>query len=272
MARQTMTWLIKELRRKVYDIYPQELDSNSYYMGNVIRLECAFSDFSGNVATVGGSARVDIWDANNVQRVTGALATWAGTTGKYYYDYQTPVSGVEGIWRFQYTATQTGNILRHAQEFVLRRIQRIWSDDELQNYLDRHRVWVEREQLAHSVDMKRYFSSYRNFDEVTLYLDSYSSYTTVPMEANLVDGSFVFSTAQAGYLYLSGWSYNIYLAAAECLEELAGDPSRAFSWSRGGVTQQTHKPLELAQYYRQFALANSRSQTRLLNKIYFNAR
>ena len=137
----------------------------------------------------------------------------------------------------------------------------VWTDDELQSYLDMHRVHVRREFLAKDVDEKVYYSRFGMFEDNFILWDgkfagatevSSSSYT-----ANLVDGTFVFSISQNGNYYLDGESYNIHGAIAECLEELAMDPNKSREWSRGGVKYKHYDYMEMARYHRNLAGARA---------------
>jgi len=248
-----MAWIIRELRRKVYDVGPEDFESGVQYAGDTIRLRCTYYDLASTL-TNPTLPRISIWDSGGSLIVTSATTTATGSTGVQRYDYTIPTAGPEGVWRAQFTGKIGTVSSAYTEEFAVRITQRIWSDDLLQNYLDRHRVAIgvpTRELLRHDVSKKRYVSKFDNFEWASLYDDSLSSASEVTPDAeNLVVGEWSFDTAQSGDLYLEGHSYSILLAASEALEELAGDPSRSYQWTHGSVTQKSQDPLQLAQYYR----------------------
>ena len=115
----------------------------------------------------------------------------------------------------------------------------IWTDDQLQNFLDMHRVHVRRELLMKDVDETLYYSKFGMFEDDIALWDSHSGNATeAPVSsytANLIDGVFTFAEDQDADYYLDGKSYNLHATMAECLEQLAMDPDKAREWSRGGV-------------------------------------
>ena len=139
----------------------------------------------------------------------------------------------------------------------------VWTDDQLQNYLDMHRVHVRREPLQKEADERVYYSKFGMFeDDVTLWNGDSSSATEISSSnytANLVDGTFTFAEDQDDDYYLDGKSYNIHGSIAECLEQLAMDPNKAQQWSRGGVRYTHYDLLEMAKYHR--SLSGARSAT-----------
>jgi len=266
-SRTAMGWIIRELRRKVYDVGPEDLDDDIVYPGDSIRLNASFYNLASTLVSP-TTPLVKIWNSEDTVRVTAATTTNTGT-GLERYDYQLATDAVSGVWRAQFQGTVSSLISRYTKEFEVRKTQRIWTNDELENYLDRHRVFVggneTREKLTFNVGKTRYSSTFDTFEWATIYSGSTSTGTATPDSSNLVAGEFVFTAAQSTELFLEGHSYNILLAAAECLEELAADPSRAYQWSRGGVSQRSQNPFELAQAYRNLG---SGMQSILFNKTY----
>ena len=140
----------------------------------------------------------------------------------------------------------------------------IWTDDQLQNYLDMHRVHIRREKLEKDIQKENFYSSYQALEaDAALYSgdDSDSSEVT-PTSSNLVDGTFTFSTAQESDLYLDAKSYDINGAIAECLDELVTDVSRAKSWSRGGVKFTHYDLMALSKHFRSLSAPQSRKARR----------
>ncbi len=130
----------------------------------------------------------------------------------------------------------------------------IWSDDELQNYLDMHCIHVIREPLAYALDQKLYYSKFVMLEaDVSLWDSDLPEAMEIPNSAyisNFVNGTFKFSQSQSGRYYMDAKSYNIHGAIAECLEQLAMDQNRAKAWNRGSVEFTHYDLLEMSRYHR----------------------
>ena len=253
MARSAMTWIINELRRKVHDIGVESLDDDITYAGDTYKLSQQFKTLASVAATV-ANAKITILSPNGANVVSSVSCSISTLKSMVYYNFATSTGITEGVYLAEFEGSVGAVKRRYPYEFEVRKTQRIWSNDELQNYLDKHRIFIGspiREELASDLNYKRYLSRYDTFEWATLYNTQDTSGTAVtPTSSNLVAGEFGFTTSQSTTLYLEGHAYDIYVAAAECLEELAGDPSRARQWSRGGVSHTSQDPLKLAQYYR----------------------
>ena len=142
----------------------------------------------------------------------------------------------------------------------------IWTDDQLENYLDMHRVHVRRELLTKDVDERVYCSKFGMFEDDVILWDSDSANATqVPSgnyTANLVDGRFAFTEEQDRDYYLDGRSYNLHGAISECLDQLVMDPNKAAKWSRGSVRYEHYSLVELAKYHRSLAGARGTMMVR----------
>lgn len=130
----------------------------------------------------------------------------------------------------------------------------IWSDDELQNYLDMHSTHVIREPLAYAPDQKLYYSTFGMLEaDASLWDSNLPGAMEIPNSiytSNFVDGTFRFAESQSGRYYMDAKSYNIHGAIAECLEQLATDPNRAKAWNRGSVEFTHYDLLEMSRYHR----------------------
>jgi hypothetical protein len=130
----------------------------------------------------------------------------------------------------------------------------IWTDDELQNYLDMYRVHVIRELLVYDPDEQVYYSNFGLLEsDVSLWDGKQSDSNEIPNSnyaVNLVDGTFKFVDSQDDIYYLDAKSYNIHGAIAECLEQLAMDQNRAKAWNRGSVAYTHYDLMEMAKYHR----------------------
>ena len=254
-ARSSMAWLIGELRRKVKDEGPAVLDDDEYYAGDSVKFTYTFQDLSGN-PTEPASPAVTIWNSEGSVEVDGETPASTGT-GEYEYIYQIPAAGPEGVWRIELAGTLGAYVSRYSKEFKVLITKRIWLDDQLQNYLDMHRVHVRRELLMRCMEAGVYYSRFGMFeDDVTLWYSATSDATEIPSssyDANMVDGVFTFSEAQDGNIYLDGKSYNLHGAIAECMEELAMDPDKSREWQRGGVHYKHYDLIELSRYHRNLA-------------------
>lgn len=154
----------------------------------------------------------------------------------------------------------------------------IWTDDQLQNYLDMHRQHIVREKLQRDKTNKTYYSRYAMLEGlpdqwsgspfIALYDGPYSSaMEVVPDSFNLIDGTFYFDSPQSRDYYLDATSYDINLAIAECLEQLVMDRDRAIRWVRGNVKYTHYDLLELAKYHRSLSALGSIRLTRHYNSL-----
>lgn len=253
MARSSMAWLIKSLRLKVNDEGPAMLDPGEYYLGDSIKLNCTYRNGDGVIADP-TSSTVNIWSPEGTKIIDSATPTKSGT-GIYYYNYRIPETGPSGIWRAVFSGVVNGVIREYTTEFDTMLVKRIWTDDELQSYLDMHRFHIHRELLSQDIDSKTYLSSFGMFeDNTTLWnSDNSDAVEVTPDNSNLVDGVFVFNETQNISYYLDGTSYNIHAAVAECLEQLAMDPNKAREWTRGSIKYTHYDLMAMAKYHRNFS-------------------
>jgi len=256
MARSALTPIIAELRRKVYDFLPDTFEASVHMVGDAVRLAYQFRDMASVAATLAGTGVLKVYSPQEVLMLSNGAMTVSSAKGKRYYDWQSSNAMSQGIWRAEFYGT-VGSVRRYGyQQFEIRKSQYLWTADELQIALDRNRIFTGevRERLSHSPDYKRYWSDAGNYEWATLYNTDDSTGTSLtPTTENLVAGEWTFDTAQEKELYVEGHFFNIYGAAAELLEELAADPNRAASWTRGAVSQQGTDLLTLATYYRRMA-------------------
>ena len=142
----------------------------------------------------------------------------------------------------------------------------VWTDDQLQDYLDMHRMHVRREKLSKDANEKVYLSQFGMFeDDVSLWNGNSAYAVEVPFSqyaTDLVDGMFIFAEDQNNEYYLDGKSYNIHGAISECLEQLAMNPNKAREWERGGVKYTHYDYVEMAKYHRNFSGAKNTRVTR----------
>ncbi len=253
MVRDSMAWLIRNLRLKANDEGPAVLDSDEYYLGDSIKLTYTYRDDDG-VATDPVSPTVSVWDPEGTKVVDAIPPTKSGT-GVYYHHYHIPEPGPEGVWRTEFAGIVNGTIREYPTEFEAMLSKRIWTDDELQDYLDMHRIHVYRELLYQDVEAKVFSSKFGTFEgDVTLWDGNGVGAVEMPPDSyNLVDGIFTFEENQNGPYYLDGKSYNIHGAIAECMEQLAMDPHKAREWGRGSVKYTHYDLMEMAKYHRNFA-------------------
>ncbi|MFC1714861.1 hypothetical protein ACFL6S_14430 [Candidatus Poribacteria bacterium] len=256
MARNSMAWLIRSLRLKVNDEGPRTLDSDEHYLGDSIKLTCTYLDDNG-VATDPTSPTISVWDPEGTKLVDSVTPTNSGT-GVYYYNYRIPEAGPEGVWIAEFTGVVNGTIREYPKEFEAMIAKRIWTDDELQNYLDMYRIHIRRELLRQDVDEKVFSSKFGMFEnDITLWDNgSAGAIQVTPDSSNLVDGLFTFVDGQDCPYYLDGKSYNIHGAIAECMEQLAMDPNKAKEWGRGGVKYTHYDLMEMARYHRNLVGTN----------------
>ncbi len=154
----------------------------------------------------------------------------------------------------------------------------VWTDDELQRYLDMYSVPVRRKRLENDPDELIYYAhvgllegtyslssedgaTWDDDNTIIKMWDSSAGGATAitPDNWNLVNGAFWFDEDQNNTYYLDAISYNIAGAVAECLEQLAIDPTKAMTWMRGGVSFTAYDLMAMAKYHR--SLTGPRSTT-----------
>lgn len=125
----------------------------------------------------------------------------------------------------------------------------IWTNDELQDILDSHRLFVHREPLRWRIgrleggtpQYKEAFSRYRWFEETeggtarfVIEDASGSVVGTADWTANYIAGQISFTENQHGSArYLTGYSYDLHGAAADCWRELAASKAAYYDFSQG---------------------------------------
>ncbi len=156
-------------------------------------------------------------------------------------------------------------MIRNTMEWLIHFLRRkvndteseIWTDEQLQDYLDMWRININRERLKVGSDGYTYYSSYGMLEsDVKLWDGADGSANEIPGNkyvSNLVDGVFTFFSKMDTNCYLDGKSYNIHAGIAECLEQLAMDQNKARSWSRGAVSYTHYDLMEMAKYHRNLA-------------------
>ena len=123
---------------------------------------------------------------------------------------------------------------------------RVWDDDELQEFLDQHRVEFFHEILYPQIGVtyftfytgRIYNSKYSNLEELTESDDSiFRLYDAFNVNAadytpDYIAGRFAFTADQLGkYYYLTGRDYDLNGAAAMCWRETAGRTAKKYSIS-----------------------------------------
>lgn len=256
-ARASMQWLIRLLRLKVNDERANVLEPNQYYANDSIQLNCDYKGIDGTPVEP-EHAEVTIWNPMGTE-VLNDVAIDSGIPGRRCYVYRIPETGPQGVWRAEFTGTIVDQVNAYSIDFEVVISNRIWSDDELQNFLDMHRIHIQRELLIEDPDKKTYRSRYGMFeDDIKIWNDPWgNAVEATPDNSNLVDGVFTFLTEQPGNYYLDGKSYDIHASIAECMEQLAMNPDKARSWERGSVKYTQYDYMEMAKYHR--SLAGTRS-------------
>lgn len=146
----------------------------------------------------------------------------------------------------------------------------IWTDDdELQVFLDLHRRRLNRVRLDVDQDWQVFearftmlegsivtWSGAGDPEDVINIWDRPGRDATfkAPTSYNLTSGTFNFDSEQSLQpYYLDGLSYNIAGAIAEAMEQLAMDPNKAKSWSRGGVSYDFQDFMEMGKQWRKLS-------------------
>lgn len=136
----------------------------------------------------------------------------------------------------------------------------VWTDEELQEWLDAHCDEVIEEPLAYAwqtVDgesvVLAYVASCGNWESDAALTDANGDTLTADSE-NLVVGRWTFNEHQQPPVYLTGRSYDVYAAAADALEARAAQFALSYDFTADGASyhrsQQAQALLALAKQYR----------------------
>ena len=147
----------------------------------------------------------------------------------------------------------------------------IWSDDQLQDWLDGQRTDVVRAALyynwaivAGANAVLNYFAETGDWESDAA-LSDVEGTTLTPGAVNLLTGRWTFAAHQAPPVYLTGQTYDLYAAAADVLEARAGQLAGAYDFTADGATyhrsQQAAGLLALARQYR------GRSRPRMIQMV-----
>lgn len=256
IVRDTMYDIISELRRKVFDYATESLDSDVGIPGSTIRVETTFTNTELTPTTpVTSSAKITIYDPSKTASVSATTMTAGASTGACYYDFAIPSTAQVGDWQWVATATVDGYGMAMRGEFEVQKISRIWTDEELQRVLDRHRQRHIRASLTPDADYLVFMSGLQNLESATLYTypdSTGAAISTSLYSSDLNVGEFTFTTAyETTDVYMDGVTHNIFASAEELLLELMADPSRARQWSRGSISHTGYSLTELIREYRQ---------------------
>ena len=116
-----------------------------------------------------------------------------------------------------------------------------FDDDTLQNYLDARReranyVPLEAEDTiapGGAVSYLTWFAPCGDWEEdAAVYNNAYAALT--PSTEDLVNGRWTFATQPAYPVYLLGWTYDLYGAAADALEERTAQVSEDYTFQADG--------------------------------------
>lgn len=263
MARSTMNHIIKHLRLKLNDAIPTPLASNEYYKGDTIKLQNIYKNLS-DVNTDPDTPTVTITDPNGTVTVDEATPT-KSATGIYYYNYAP--TAVEGWWTVEFGGSITGEATIWPDRFRVYLSEKfIWTDDELQVFLDLHRRRLNRVKLDVDQDWQVFEARFTLLEGSTVTWSGAGDAEDViniwdrpgrdatfktPTSYNLTSGTLSFDSEQTEQpYYLDAISYNIAGAIAEAMEQLAMDPDKATSWSRGGVSYTFQDFMEMGKQWR----------------------
>lgn len=126
--------------------------------------------------------------------------------------------------------------------------------DQVQDFLDSNRRYINGEMLEKSDDRLHYFTGFDNLENTCELRSStastgYSTYT--PDTSYLLSGEFVFTSDPNDMnIYLYGHTYNLNMVLAEMYECVANDESKFKSYRRGNVSISQRDLLEKAEYFR----------------------
>ena len=136
----------------------------------------------------------------------------------------------------------------------------IFTDDEVQDWLDAHRDEVIELELAYATQLVagvtvvlEYAAEQGGWEDDAALTDANGATLTADA-LNLVVGRWTFNAHQQPPVYLTGRSYDVYAAAADAMEARAAQVALAFDFSADGASysrsQQGEALLRLAKQYR----------------------
>lgn len=144
-------------------------------------------------------------------------------------------------------------------------VNQTWTDDELQDFLDAHRLDVRHARLrpeptwtGSGVTYTDYYADYGDW-ESDVVLEDASGNDLTPATSDLLTGHWTF-TDQDPPVYITGKTYDLYAAAAAVLEAWAARVALEFDFTADGASfrrsQKREALLALAAEYRRRARAN----------------
>ncbi len=124
----------------------------------------------------------------------------------------------------------------------------VWTDDQLQTIMDRHKLRIEREQMEGektltsdtTSEYKRFYSRWTTYEaggSATFKVEDSSGLLkgSADYTADYVRGDLIMDNDQGGtVLYLSAWTYDLPGAAADCWRERMGKVSSYYDFSADG--------------------------------------
>ena len=279
MARTGLGYIIKLLRLQVNDATPISLASNEYYAGDTIKLQNTYKNLS-DVATDPDDPTVTITTPDGTVAVDATPTQSA--TGVYFYNYAP--TAIEGYWKVVFGGSISNAPTLWSDTFRVLLTERFaWTDDELQKFLDLNRRSIRRELLTPASDRLEFSSAFQllegtsatdaevgaSWDNdraiIKLWSGSGSGATAItPATWNLVDGVVGFDSEQSNSVYMDARRYVLNGAIAMCYDQLASDPTRATSWSRGSVSYTFSDFQQMAQSHRNLMGA----KTTRVNRVY----
>ena len=144
--------------------------------------------------------------------------------------------------------------------------ERVWTDDELEQFLDSYRTSVVRESLlpSYPVPTRIWRSRYQHWEQGAR-LTIGSTDANVLVEDSLY-GEWELNAETFGPVYVTGRTYDVYAAAADALEAWAAREKLAYDVTVDGQTlrrsQIGDRLLSLAQSYRRRARPRQAQVTR----------
>ena len=136
-------------------------------------------------------------------------------------------------------------------------IPQIITSSELEDLIDDTRYWVDAELLTQDVERRRYYARAGWFglsseSEVELRDDRDASFSTVtPDDVNERRGEFLFDSSRTeSGLFVAGFRYNPFYAAAEIISMIYADDRRFTYYQMGQVAVSKRDLVGIAQNYR----------------------
>lgn len=158
--------------------------------------------------------------------------------------------------------TQTRLLIGDSAEMV--------TDDEIQNVMDTHRQEARYQLLKKLVSYESGIAVYKTWQapcgywERSVMLSDAAHNELTPVTEDWLTGQWEFATSQTA-VYLTGWTYDLYMSAADLLEVMAGRCASEYDFTADGAS--FHRSQKAEAYRRLAAEYRKKQQVKTVSQI-----